>query len=77
MSRAAVQTEEAPEKEAQAQQVELAESYVIPGAFAQAILNYLAERPFREVFQLVNGLTQLEPVAKPNRATRRKTTRRS
>lgn len=29
---------------------------------AQAILNYLAERPFKEVMNLIPGLMQLKPM---------------
>lgn len=35
-------------------------AYVLPADLAQALLNYLALRPYGEVFQLINGVMQLE-----------------
>ena len=36
--------------------------FKIKGELAQAVLNYLAQRPYSEVFQLVQGLQQLEKI---------------
>ncbi|HEX8066708.1 MAG TPA: hypothetical protein VF520_09305 [Thermoleophilaceae bacterium] len=38
-------------------------AYAIPHALAQATLDYLASRPYREVFALVRGFESLEPLA--------------
>ncbi len=35
---------------------------IITQELAQKILNYLTEKPFKEVFQLVNELSQLKKV---------------
>jgi hypothetical protein len=36
--------------------------YVIPESLAQAVLEYLSTRPYREVAHLVGGLLSLQPV---------------
>jgi hypothetical protein len=41
-----------------------AEAYVIPRDLAQATVDYLASRPYREVFGLVHGFEALEPLEK-------------
>lgn len=38
-----------------------ADAYVIPTALAQATLEYLGTRPYREVFALIRGFEQLQP----------------
>lgn len=39
--------------------------YVIPQALAQAILDYLAAHPYREVHPFVQALQKLRPVEPP------------
>lgn len=34
--------------------------YKVPHNVLQAVINYLTTRPYAEVFQLINALTQLE-----------------
>lgn len=50
------------EAEASAQYSELPEAFIIPRVLAQATLDYLAMRPYREVFALVKAFEELEPV---------------
>jgi hypothetical protein len=38
------------------------DTYLIPRALAQATLDYLAARPYREVFALIQAFESLEPV---------------
>ena len=38
---------------------------VIPLATAEAVLNYLATRPYIEVFQLIASMQQLQPLPAP------------
>lgn len=38
---------------------------VIPLATAEAIINYLAQRPYVEVFQLIAAMQQLQPLPAP------------
>ena len=38
------------------------EAYVIPRGLAQATIDYLALRPYAEVFALVRGFEALEPL---------------
>lgn len=40
-------------------------NYVIPQQLAQAILDYLAAHPYREVAPLVAAMQQLQPVPEP------------
>ena len=47
---------------------DLPDAYVIPTALAQATLDYLASRPYREVYALVQAFEVLEPV-KPQAST--------
>ena len=42
------------------------EAYMIPRALAQATVDYLAMRPYAEVFALIRGFEALEPVAPPD-----------
>lgn len=37
-------------------------TYQIPADLAQAILNYLVEQRYRDVYQMVQGLQALQPV---------------
>lgn len=37
--------------------------FLLPEGLAQAVLNYLAARPYMEVFELVEGLRVVEPFA--------------
>jgi hypothetical protein len=39
----------------------LGDAYVISRALAQATVDYLATRPYREVFTLIRGFEALEP----------------
>jgi len=39
---------------------------MIPRALAQATVDYLAMRPYAEVFALIRGFEALEPVAPPD-----------
>lgn len=39
--------------------------YLIPQPLAQAVLDYLAAHPYREVAPLVQAMQQLKPVAPP------------
>lgn len=39
---------------------------------ATAVLNYLAGRPYAEVFQLINALQRLEKIEKPAEDTKKK-----
>ena len=41
---------------------------VIPLATAEAVVNYLAQRPYIEVFQLIAALQQLQPQPSPEPA---------
>jgi hypothetical protein len=38
---------------------------VIPLATAEAVVNYLAQRPYVEVFQLIAAMQQLQPLPVP------------
>ena len=38
---------------------------VIPLATAEAVVNYLAQRPYVEVFQLIAAMQQLQPLPAP------------
>ena len=38
---------------------------VIPLATAEAVVNYLAARPYVEVFQLIAAMQQLQPLPAP------------
>ena len=38
---------------------------VIPLATAEAVVNYLAARPYVEVFQLISAMQQLQPLPAP------------
>jgi len=38
---------------------------VIPLATAEAVINYLAARPYVEVFQLIAAMQQLQPLPTP------------
>ncbi len=38
---------------------------VIPLATAEAMVNYLAQRPYVEVFQLIAAMQQLQPLPAP------------
>lgn len=40
-------------------------NFLISQEFAQELLNYLATKPFQEVFQLINKLQQLKKVEEP------------
>lgn len=40
-------------------------NYIIPQALAQAILDYLAAHPYREVAVMVGALQQLQPAPEP------------
>ena len=40
--------------------------YQIPTDLLQAVINYLAKRPFNEVAQFVGALTQLAPIVEPD-----------
>lgn len=40
-----------------------AEVYAIPRTLAQATLDYLASRPYRDVFALVQAFESLEPLS--------------
>jgi hypothetical protein len=42
--------------------LERPDAYVIPMPLAQATLDYLAMRPYREVYQLVRAFESLEPL---------------
>lgn len=37
-------------------------NFVITHSLAQAILDYLAERPYKEVVHLISGLTQIKSI---------------
>jgi hypothetical protein len=50
------------EVEPQTQTASLPTHYAIERELANAILNYLASRPYSEVFSMVDGMRQLEPV---------------
>jgi len=39
--------------------------YIIEDKLAQAILNYLTEKPYREVAALINALSKMKPVEEP------------
>ena len=41
---------------------------VIPLATAEAVVNYLAQRPYVEVFQLIAAMQQLQPLPAPEPA---------
>ena len=41
------------------------EAFVIPRELAQATLDYLAMRPYREVFPLIRAFEELEPLPSP------------
>jgi hypothetical protein len=41
---------------------DLPEAFAIPRELAQLTLNYLASRPYREVFALVQAFEALEPI---------------
>lgn len=38
---------------------------VIPLATAEAVVNYLAQQPYVEVFQLIGAMQQLQPLPAP------------
>lgn len=38
---------------------------LIPVTLAQAVLDYLASRPYREVAPLIEAMKQMQPEAKP------------
>jgi len=40
--------------------------FLITEALAQSILNYLAEKPFKESAMLIQNLQRLEPYAEPS-----------
>ena len=40
-------------------------TYEIREDFANAILAYLGEHPYKEVVQMIAGLMQLKPIEKP------------
>ena len=40
--------------------------YQIPADLLQAVVNYLATKPYNEVAQFVGALTQLAPIVKPD-----------
>lgn len=42
---------------------------VIPLATAEAVVNYLAQRPYVEVFQLIAAMQQLQPLPAPEPAS--------
>jgi hypothetical protein len=46
---------------------ELPDAYAIPRTLAQATLEYLALRPYREVFGLVQAFEVLEPLPQSKR----------
>ncbi len=39
--------------------------FLIPEALAQALLNYMAEQPYKQVFQLVIALQTLKEAPEP------------
>lgn len=40
-------------------------TFAIPENVATAILNYLSTRPYREVYELITALQQIQPVGQP------------
>jgi hypothetical protein len=38
------------------------EKFEVEGKLLQAILEYLANQPYKDVFQLINGIQQLKPM---------------
>lgn len=40
-------------------------TFAIPENLASAVLTYLATRPYREVYELVAALQQMQPVGEP------------
>jgi hypothetical protein len=44
--------------------------FEIEDTLAQAILNYLAERPYKEVMQLINDMVKLTPIKEENKVTK-------
>jgi hypothetical protein len=42
-------------------------TFLISQEFAQELLNYLATKPFQEVFQLINKLQQLKKAEEPEK----------
>ncbi len=41
------------------------ENLIIPIELVQAVANYLAQKPYGEVYQLIAALQQLKPVPQP------------
>lgn len=39
--------------------------FIINSQLAQAVLNYLATRPYAEVWEMIAQITQLQPVTTP------------
>lgn len=42
-------------------------NFIISQELAQELLNYLATKPFQEVFQLINKLQQLKKAEEPEK----------